>query len=105
MKHIKLFESINLPARNFHGLGRDLHMVTIDMASDILATWGITITEMGEIAPTCIFQDFTSITPDYWAVTIVGPKGECEALAKYWNNLTGGNEVNPLPFRLKNRKY
>jgi hypothetical protein len=33
------------------------------------------------------------------------PKGECEALAKYWNNLTGGNEVNPLPFRLKNRKY
>ena len=93
MKHIKLFESINLPARHFHGLDRDLHMVIIDMASDILPTWGITITEMGRIAPTCIFQDFTSITPDYWEVTIVGPKMECEALAKYWNNLTGGNEI------------
>jgi hypothetical protein len=80
-------------------------MVTIDMGADTLPTWGITITEMGKIAPTCIFQDFTSITPDYWDVTIVGPKMECEALAKYWNNLKGANEVEVEPFRLKRKGY
>jgi hypothetical protein len=101
LQHIKMFESIGLPARMYHGLGKDQYMVTVDMASDTLNVWADTISEMAKIAPNCIFQEFNPVTPDYWEVTIVGPEMECTAIANYWNNLTGGNEVMVEPFRLR----
>lgn len=105
LNHIKMFESIGLPARMYHGLGKDQYMVIVDMASDTIKTWSETLAEIADLAPNCIFQAFNPVTPDYWEVTIVGPEMECEAIADYWNNLTGGNEVVAEPFRLARKRY
>jgi hypothetical protein len=107
MKHIKLFESINHPARINQelGKGQNLYMVSVDMAAETLKVWGDTLSELGEIAPNCIFQNFNAVTPDYWEVIIVGSEVECTAIANYWNNLTGGNEVMVEPFRQPKTRY
>lgn len=74
-------------------------MVTLDMASETLANWATTLSEMAKIAPNCVFVSFDSVTADYWDVTISGSFSECQALADYWNDLKGADEVVVEPFR------
>jgi hypothetical protein len=107
MKHVKLFESYGHPARVNQELQRsirakNLYMVVIDLASDTLDNWAKTIEEMAKVAPNCVFQNFDPVggRPDYWDVTLVGPKEECQAIADYMNSLRGGDEVMAEPFRL-----
>jgi hypothetical protein len=114
MKHVKLFESYGHPARVNQELQRSIrenvvipnvkkvYMVVIDLASDTLDNWAKTIEEMAKVAPNCVFQNFDPVggRPDYWDVTLVGPKEECQAIADYMNSLRGGDEVMAEPFRL-----
>jgi hypothetical protein len=89
----------------YQGLGQGKYMVSVDMAAETLKAWADTISDMAEIAPNCIFQNFNAVTPDYWEVTIVGPEMECTAIANYWNNLTGGNEAMAEPFKPGRTRY
>ena len=81
-------------------------MVQLDMASETLKNWAMTLADLAEIAPNCVFVEFMSVTPDYWEVTISGSKMECSAIAKYWNDLTGADETTVMPFRSqRNKRY
>ena len=82
-------------------------MVQIDMAaSETLENWASTFVKLAEIAPNCKLVQFMPVTQDYWEVTISGSEMECSAIAKYWNDLTGGDEVSVMPFRQqRNKRY
>lgn len=86
-------------------MGMDEYTVTVEMAADTVTIWADTLAELAEIAPNCYFSEFTSITPDNWDVTLVGSEEECEAIANYWNELTGGNEVIAEPFTQRRQQY
>lgn len=80
-------------------------MVIIDMARETLKTWAITLDEMAKVAPNCEFASFSDVSPDYWETVIVGSEAECAAIAKYWNELQGGDEVVVEPYRGRRTRY
>jgi len=100
MKHVRNFQGFDLNESNVTHEA----MVTIDMAHDTIKTWSDTLAGMAEIAPNCLFHSFVPFK-DYWEVVIIGPRMECEGLADYWNNLTGGSEVAVEPFRGPRTRY
>jgi|LakMenEpi03Aug12_release.lakeMendotaPanAssembly.Ray.scaffolds.fasta_scaffold114766_2 hypothetical protein len=72
------------------------YYVEIDMsAGDELYMYAKTFAELARLAPNTILDDMNTANIDYYDVKMVGPKEECQAIADYWNNLRGSNDIVP----------